>query len=84
MTQIILLPKKEGAYKVKEFRPISLCNVVMKIISKVLANRLKECLTSVISQSQSAFIRNILITDNVILAHEATHTIRGKKRGGSG
>lgn len=51
---------------------------------KTPANRLKECLPSVISQYQSAFITNKLSTDNVIVAHEAMHSIRKNKRGSDG
>lgn len=46
-----------------------------------LANRLKDCLPSVISQSQSAFMKNRVMTDNVILAQEVIHFIRGKNSG---
>lgn len=58
VTQIILLPKKAGTLSVGDFRPISLCNVAMKIITKVLANRLSACLPAVIAEYQSAFIKN--------------------------
>lgn len=84
MTQINLVPKKTYALKVSDYRPISLRNVSMKIITKVLANRLSECLPQVISQSQSAFIKGRLFTDNIILAHKATHCIRKRSKGTEG
>ena len=50
-TFICLIPKVDCPQKITEFRPISLCNVVYKIVSKVLANRLKKILPKVISES---------------------------------
>ncbi|CAM8974659.1 unnamed protein product [Rhodiola kirilowii] len=80
-TVIILVPKIKDASRVGDFRPISLCNVIMKIITKVLANRLKACLPEVISLSQSAFIKDRLISDNILIAHECSHFITHRKRG---
>ncbi|XP_074342591.1 uncharacterized protein LOC141680198 [Apium graveolens] len=55
-TLVVLISKKNQPERITDLRPISLCNVVSKIISKMLANRLKVLLPSIISESQSAFI----------------------------
>ena len=60
--------------------PISLSNMVFKLASKVLANRLKVLLPQIISENQSAFINNRLITDNVLVDFEMMHCISQKKK----
>lgn len=67
-TNIALIPKKQNPVAMTDIRPISLCNVIYKVISKVLTNRLKKVIDSIISDSQSAFIPGRLITDNIMIA----------------
>lgn len=65
---IVLIKKNANLEMMSEFRPISLCNVIYKVISKVLANRIKEVLDYVILELQSTFITSHLITDNIMIS----------------
>ena len=67
---LTLIPKKNNAIDVKDFRPISLVGSVYKLLSKVLANRLRVVLDSLLSESQNAFVGGRQILDSVLIANE--------------
>lgn len=69
-TFLTLIPKREGANKVEQFRPIALCNVIYKVVTKILVVHLKPHLGSIIHPSQSAFIPGRAIMDNIIINQE--------------
>ena len=75
-TSIVLIPKKNNPEELKDFRPISLCNVLFKVVSKCLVNRLRPLLQDIISPTQSAFIPGRMITDNALIAFECIHAIQ--------
>jgi hypothetical protein len=83
-TNICLIPKCDNPNSMKDLRPISLCNVLYKMISKLLANRLKGLLDKCVSEEQSAFIEGRSILDNALIAIEVIHALKRKTRGRRG
>ncbi|XP_075499183.1 uncharacterized protein LOC142537561 [Primulina tabacum] len=82
-TTITLIPKVAGAHAWSDFRPISLCNVTNKIISKLLYSRLRVVAERLISPNQSGFVPGRMISDNILLAQELTHSLTLPTRGGN-
>ncbi|CAN1188671.1 LINE-1 retrotransposable element ORF2 protein, partial [Linum perenne] len=80
-THIVLIPKTNHPEQIQHYRPISLTNFRSKIISKVLASRLKPVMPFIISELQYAFTGTRTIQDNVIIAHEVIHKLRTRKKG---
>ena len=80
-TIVTLIPKVEAPINLSQYRPISLCNVIYRVIAKVLANRLKRVIPNCISYAQSAFVPGRQIIDNVILTQELLHFMKNKRTG---
>lgn len=83
-TVVCLVPKVKQPQRMMELRPISLCNVLFRVLSKILANRLKHVLPGVISEQQSAFVEGRLLTDNALIAFEVNHYIKRRTQGVNG
>lgn len=77
-TVITLVPKVSTPEEVTQFRPISCCNFLYKVMSKVLAERMKGFMDSIISDNQSGFVKGRLIQDNIFIAHEMFHSLKSK------
>ncbi|CAN1334272.1 LINE-1 retrotransposable element ORF2 protein [Linum perenne] len=75
-TWITLIPKVSDANTMRQLRPIGLCTVPYKIISKILTSRLGNVLPDIIHPSQNGFIKNRSITDNILIAHELIHFLK--------
>lgn len=78
-TLIALIPKTEHPQVMKDFRPISLCSTVYKVITKIIASRLKPAMPILTGPQQSSFIAGRNITDNIIIAQEVIHTMNRTK-----
>lgn len=74
-----LIPKKANAESAANFRPITLLNVAFKVISKVLVNRLRPIMCSLIGPHQNNFLLERSTLDNVILTQEIIHSMNRKK-----
>lgn len=80
----MLIPKILNPSNITQFRPISLCNVLYKLIAKVIDIRLRVVINKCIDVAQSAFVPRRLIFDNMLPAYKILHTLKHKKMGKNG
>jgi len=78
-TFLTLIPKEKQENEENKYSPISLGNVMYKIISKVVSNHLNPIMNSIISPQQGGFIEGRKIINDIILAHESIHYLKMKK-----
>uniref|UniRef100_A0A8I6YTB5 Reverse transcriptase domain-containing protein n=1 Tax=Hordeum vulgare subsp. vulgare TaxID=112509 RepID=A0A8I6YTB5_HORVV len=77
---IILLPKKDGASTIQDYRPISLIHSMAKLISKVLSTRLSMVISTIISPAQSAFLRSKSTQDSFLYVQNIVRSLHRKKQ----
>lgn len=82
-TLVSLVPKIPMPESINHLRPISCCNFIYKVISKLMVLRLKGFLGSLVSQNQSAFVGGRLIQDNLVVAQEMFHSLKNRNKGGN-
>ena len=81
-TFLTLIPKQENSNTLVGFRPISLCNVIYKILSTIMVNRLKPLLPRLIAPKQTGFVKGRQILDEIVTAQEAIHSLKTLKSKG--
>lgn len=80
-SNLVLIPKTTAPTKVTEFRPISVCNLLYKVISKIIASKMQPWMDVIISKSQTTFIPSKEISKNIIILREIIHSFRKQTRG---
>lgn len=81
-SNILLIPKKNGAFELSDFRPISLINGALKIIYKILASRLSLMINDLVDNIQSAFIKGRSILDNIVALEELILSVQQRHLNG--
>ncbi|CAL8115937.1 unnamed protein product [Prunus armeniaca] len=75
-TLIALVPKVERPLNMAQLRPISLCNTLYKVVSKILVSRLRPIMTKIVSPTQVSFVPGRHIVDNIVIAQEMLHKFK--------
>ncbi len=76
---IVLIPKVLNQSNINHYRPISLCNTIYKVISKLLVDRLRTVIWNLVSPAQFAFISGRWIAENQLIVQEILHSFKKRK-----
>ena len=81
-TFLALIPKKDKLERLEDYRPISLCNITYKVVTKIISQRLKKVLSNIISKEQFKFLEDRQIHEAIGVAQEGIHSAKTKKAKG--
>lgn len=76
---LVLIPKKDKPNSMRDFRPLSICNVTYKLASKIIVNRLRDLVKDLVSPCQSSFVPGRQSLDDVVICREVVHTMKRTK-----
>lgn len=82
-TFIVLIPKQQNPNNFSHYRPISLCNYVYKVVSRIIVERMRGAMGRIVSQNHGAFLERRWIAENTVLVHEVLHKVK-KHRSSNG
>ena len=80
MTWVTLIPKREEAEEIKDYRPISMIGCFYKVVAKILANRMKHVLLDLVGDTLTAFVQGRQILDGALIANEFVHWVKKRKK----
>lgn len=72
----MLIPKEQKPTSIRSFKSISLCNASIKMVTKMIVNRLKQVMSDIISPYQASFIPGRQGINNVVICQEVLHSLR--------
>ena len=70
---VTLIPKFEGTIEITDYRPVNMVGCICKVITKILAKKLKEVVPNLVGEAQTTFISGRNVHDGVLIASKVTH-----------
>ena len=80
ITNLVLIPKIAHPETINQFHPISLCNTLYKLVSRIIVQRLKPYMAEIINPCQAGFVSRRRISDNIILVQEVIRTLKNRDK----
>ena len=80
MTWVTLIPKFDDACELKDYRPISMIGCIYKVVAKILAKRMRGVMDGLVGETQIAFVQARQILDGALIANEAVHWLKRRKK----